>query len=148
MTPVREIMSRDIVRIAPASTIEDAARLMRQYDVGALPVCDGKRVVGMVTDRDLAVRALALQRAPHDAIEQIATENVQCCFEDEDLDTVQRRMAEAQVRRVPVLNRQREIVGTVSIGDFATRCAGAQRAHVINTLEDISQRRVAGEPKE
>lgn len=145
MTPIREIMSRDIVRIAPASTIEAAARWMREHDIGALPVCDGERVVGMVTDRDLAVRALALHRAPHDAVAQIASANVECCFEDEDVDAVQRRMAEAQVRRVPVLNRQRNIVGTVSIGDFATRCAGAQRAHVINTLEDISQWRVPTE---
>lgn len=142
MTQIHEIMSRDIVHIAPAATIEDAARLMRKYDIGALPICEGKRLVGMVTDRDLAVRAIAMRHAPHDAVAQICTAQVEWCFEDEDIDAVQRRMAEAQIRRVPVLNRRREIVGAVSIGDIATRCAGPQRERIANTLEDISQRRV------
>lgn len=142
MTQIHEIMSRDIVHIAPAATIKDAARLMREYDIGALPICEGKRLVGMITDRDLAVRAIAMRHAPHDPVAQISTTQVEWCFEDEDIDAVQRRMAEAQIRRVPVLNRRREIVGAVSIGDIATRCAGRQRERIANTLEDISQRRV------
>ncbi|HKR38862.1 MAG TPA: CBS domain-containing protein [Paraburkholderia sp.] len=72
----------------------------------------------------------------------MATSGVQWCYEDEDVNVVQRRMAEAQVRRLPVVNHERELVGTLSLGDIATRCDGAQRERIANTLEDISQRRV------
>ncbi|SDB90032.1 CBS domain-containing protein [Paraburkholderia lycopersici] len=127
-----------------AGTINEAAELMRRHDIGALPVCDGGRVVGMVTDRDLAVRALASRRAPHDPVARVATEGVEWCDDDEDVDVVQRRMGEAQVRRLPVVSRRREVVGAMSIGDIATRCAGTQRERVTNTLEDVSQRRRSG----
>lgn len=142
MSQIREIMSSDVVSIGSAATIQQAAELMQRHDIGALPVCDSGRVVGMVTDRDIAVRALASRRAPQDPVSRIATAGVEWCYDDEDVDTVQRRMAEAQVRRVPVVNRRREMVGAMSIGDIATRCAGVQRERLTNTLEDISQRRI------
>lgn len=142
MSRIHEMMSRNVVSIGATATIQQAAELMQRHDIGALPVCDSGRVVGMVTDRDIAVRALASRRAPHDPVSRIATVGVEWCYDDEDVDTVQRRMAEAQVRRLPVVNRRREMVGAMSIGDIATRCAGVQRERLTNTLEDISQRRV------
>ncbi|WP_321921913.1 CBS domain-containing protein [Paraburkholderia guartelaensis] len=142
MSRIHEIMSRDVVSIGATATIQQAAELMQRHDIGALPGCDSGRVVGMVTDRDIAVRALASRRAPHDPVSRIATVGVEWCYDDEDVDTVQRRMAEAQVRRLPVVNRRREMVDAMSIGDIATRCAGVQRERLTNTLEDISQRRV------
>ncbi|MFP6562449.1 CBS domain-containing protein [Paraburkholderia sp. B3] len=142
MTQVYEIMSRNVVRVTPESTIRHAAQLMRRHDIGALPICDGDHVVGMVTDRDLAVRALTAGYEPMEPVARVASSDVQCCYEDDDLDVVQRRMGEAQVRRVPVVNHARELVGTLSLADIATRCDGQQRQSVANTLEDISQRRV------
>ncbi|MCX5543394.1 CBS domain-containing protein [Paraburkholderia sp. CNPSo 3076] len=142
MTQVHEVMSREVVHIAPDTTIRHAAELMRDHDIGALPVCDGDQIVGMVTDRDLAMRGLAQGCTGEETVSHVATSGVQWCYEDEDVNVVQRRMAEAQVRRLPVVNHERELVGTLSLGDIATRCDGAQRERIANTLEDISQRRV------
>lgn len=142
MALVREIMSCDVVCIAPDTSIRHAAELMQRYDVGALPVRDGERIVAMVTDRDLAVRALTSGCSPQDPVARIATVGVQWCYDDEDVEVVQRRMGEAQVRRVPVVNRAHELVGTLSLGDIAIRCDGAERERLANTLEDISQRRL------
>jgi len=141
MIHVREIMSRDVVHVAPSSTIREAAGLMARYDVGALPVCDGQRMVGMVTDRDLAVRALSMGAPPETAVGEVATAAVEWCYEDDDVDLIQQRMADAQIRRVPVVNDERELVGTLSLGDIATRADGASRDEVANTLEGVSQPR-------
>jgi CBS domain-containing protein len=141
MAQVREVMSRGVVSIAPETTIRHAAELMREHDIGALPVCDGTSLVGMVTDRDLALRALAEGYMPAQTVARVATSDVQWCYDHEDVNVVQRRMAEAQVRRMPVVNRERELVGTLSLGDIATRCDNDQRDRLANTLEDISQRR-------
>ncbi|PLZ04002.1 CBS domain-containing protein [Burkholderia sp. WAC0059] len=142
MTLIREIMSRDVVLVAPETSIGYAAELMRRHDVGALPVYDGEAIVGMLTDRDLAVRALTGRYSPREPVSQVATSGVEWCYDDEDVDVVQRRMGEAQIRRVPVVDRTHAMVGTLSIGDLATRGDGAQRGRLANTLEDISQRRI------
>ena len=139
MIHVREIMSRDVVHVAPSSTIREAAGLMARYDVGALPVCDGHRMVGMVTDRDLTVRALSVGAPSDMTVGEVATAAVEWCYESDDVDLVQQRMADAQVRRVPVVNDERELVGTLSLGDIATRADGASRDEVANTLEGLSQ---------
>lgn len=142
MTQVHEIMSRDVVSIAPETTIQRAAELMAQHDVGALPICNHERIVGMVTDRDLTLRAPSEGCSPAEPVARVATSGVEWCYDDETVDVVQRRMAEAQVRRLPVVNHKRELVGALSLGDIATRCDGAQREHLANTLEDISQQRI------
>lgn len=142
MTHVSEIMSRDVVHVAPSSTIREAAGLMARYDIGALPVCDGHRMIGMVTDRDLAVRALSVGAPAETAISEVATAAVEWCYENDDIDMVQQRMADAQVRRVPVVNDRHELVGTLSLGDIATRANGTSRDEVANTLEGVSQPRI------
>lgn len=142
MTHVHEIMSRDVVHVAPSSTIREAAGLMARYDIGALPVCDGSRMVGMVTDRDLAVRALAVGVPAETAVGEIATPAVEWCYEDDDVDLIQQRMADAQIRRVPVVDSDRKLVGTLSLGDIATRADDASRDEVANTLEGVSQPRL------
>jgi len=147
MTHVREIMSRDVVHVAPLSTIREAAGLMARYDIGALPVCDGQRMVGMVTDRDLAVRAVSVGAAPDTTVAEVATSAVEWCYESDDVDLVQQRMADAQVRRVPVVNDARELVGTLSLGDIATRADGASRDEVANTLEGLSQPSQSRQPR-
>ena len=140
MAQVREVMSRDVLHIAPETTIRHAAEIMRDHDIGALPICNGEHIVGMVTDRDLAMRGLAEGCTGEETVAHVASSGVEWCYED--VNVVQRRMAEAQVRRLPVVNHERGLVGTLSLGDIATRCDGAQRERIANTLEDISQRRV------
>ncbi|MCF7697451.1 MULTISPECIES: CBS domain-containing protein [Mycetohabitans] len=141
MHRVQEIMSRDVVHISPSDTIRHAAELMDQYDIGVLPVCESRKLTGMVTDRDLAVRALAAGKELDSPVSEVCTPQVEWCMEDDDLDAVQKRMADAQLRRMPVINRQKELVGVLSLGDVATRSVGASHDEVANTLEGVSQTR-------
>ena len=118
----RNILTKDPEVIRPDASISDAARKMKQVDVGMLPVCDGQRLVGAITDRDLVIRALAQGRDP--TLTQVAavmTRDVVYCFDDDDIQEAARIMEEKQVRRLPVLDRQKRLVGIISLGDLAVR---------------------------
>jgi CBS domain-containing protein len=116
---VAEVMTRDVRLIEPNQTIRDAARLMAEMDAGIMPVREGDRLVGMITDRDIAVRAVAQGRGPDTPVREVMTDEVKYCFEDEDTAAVERNMAEIQVRRLPVLTRDKRLVGILSLGDLA-----------------------------
>jgi CBS domain-containing protein len=116
---VAEVMTRDVRLIEPNQTIRDAARLMAEMDAGIMPVREGDRLVGMITDRDIAVRAVAQGRGPDTPVREVMTDEVKYCFEDEDTAAVERNMAEIQVRRLPVLNRDKRLIGILSLGDLA-----------------------------
>ena len=116
---VAEVMTRDVRLIEPNQTIRDAARLMAEMDAGIMPVREGDRLVGMITDRDIAVRAVAQGRGPDTAVREVMTDEVKYCFEDEDTAAVERNMAEIQVRRLPVLTRDKRLVGILSLSDLA-----------------------------
>jgi len=108
------------VRIAnPRQTIADAAKMMAEIDAGALPVGDGDRLVGMLTDRDIAIRAVAEGKGPQTPVQEIMSKEVLYCFADQDLDDVVQNMADTKVRRMPVLNREKRMVGILSLGDVA-----------------------------
>ena len=108
------------VRIAsPQQTIAEAARMMAEIDAGVLPVADGDRLVGMVTDRDIAIRGVALGKGPQTPVREVMSKEVLYCFADQDLDDVLQNMADTKVRRMPVLNREKRMVGIVSLGDVA-----------------------------
>jgi CBS domain-containing protein len=110
----------DDVRIAnPDQSIRDAASMMAEIDAGVLPVGENDRLVGMITDRDIAVRAIALGKGPETRIRDVMSEHVKFCFDDDDVDDVAQKMADIKVRRLPVLNRDKRLVGIVSIGDLA-----------------------------
>ena len=134
---LNRIMTVYVEAIAPKRSIQEAAEQMRSLDVGVLPVCDGDRLVGILTDRDLAVRALADGRDPKSTpIEDIMTRQVVYCFEDQDIEEAERVMEKNQIRRVPVLDRDKRIVGIVSLGDLAVK-NDENRAGV--TLERVSE---------
>ena len=116
---VSEVMTRDVRLIEPTQTIRDAARLMAELDAGIMPVREGDRLVGMITDRDIAVRAVAEGKGPDTPIREVLTEDVKYCYEDDDTDDVTRNMADIQVRRLPVLTRDKRLVGIISLGDMA-----------------------------
>jgi CBS domain-containing protein len=116
---VAEVMTRDVRLIEPTQTIRDAAQLMAELDAGIMPVREGDRLVGMITDRDIAVRAVAQGRGPDTPVREVMTDEVKYCFEDEDTAAVERNMAEIQVRRLPVLTRDKRLVGILSLGDLA-----------------------------
>jgi CBS domain-containing protein len=139
MNRIHEIMSRDVVTVAPSDTIGRAAQLMERYDVGSLPVCDGRRLIGMLTDRDITVRALAVGMMPDTPVREVASHGAEWCFDDDDVDAIQRQMSVAQLHRMPVIDRQRRLVGMLSLGDIATRGDSVSRDELANTLEGVSQ---------
>lgn len=116
---VQEAMSRDVRTVAPETTICEAARLMADADVGALPVAAGDRLAGMVTDRDIAVRAVAIGKGPETTVGEVMTHDVLYCHVDEDIGHVCANMAEMQVRRLPVVDVDKRLVGIVSLADIA-----------------------------
>jgi CBS domain-containing protein len=119
---LQDVMSRNVEVVRPDATIQEAARKMAQLNVGPLPVCDGERLVGMVTDRDITVRATAAGRDPKTTpIREAMTDKVIYCFEDQDVREAAQLIEEKQIRRLPVLNRDKRLVGIVSVGDLAVR---------------------------
>jgi CBS domain-containing protein len=133
---IRPDATRGIEVIRPDATIKAAADKMRYLDLGALPVCDGDRLVGMLTDRDIAVRAAAEGWDPMKTqVRDVMTPEVVFCFEDEDVEEAARLMEERQIRRLLILNREERLVGVVSLGDLAVgtgdeRLAGEVLEHV------------------
>jgi CBS domain-containing protein len=116
---VREAMTPDVQLVNPQQTIREAARLMSEFDIGALPVGAGDRLVGVITDRDIAVRAVADGHGPDTRVDEVMSHEVKYCFDDEELDAVADNMGQIQVRRLPVVNRDKRLVGIVALGDVA-----------------------------
>lgn len=116
---VQDAMSRDVKTVAPETTIKEAARLMVDADVGALPVAAGDRLAGMVTDRDIVVRAVAIGKGPDTTVGEVMTHDVLYCHEDEDIGHIAQNLAENQVRRLPVVDVDKRLVGIISLADIA-----------------------------
>jgi CBS domain-containing protein len=117
---IGEIMSSNVQLASPNQSIREIARIMAECDCGALPVGDNDRLVGIVTDRDIAVRAVALGKSPDTPVREVMSRGVLYCYEEEDIDDVASNMADMKVRRLPVLNDGKRLVGIVSLGDIAT----------------------------
>src|SRR3954468_4036518 len=133
---IAEIMTRNVRVVSPDRTIQEAARLMDEMNVGVLPVCDGRRLRGMVTDRDITVRATAAGLPPDTTrVRDIMSDNVWWCFDDDDVNHIVELMSDHQIRRLPVVDHDKHLVGIVALGDLATDSEGdASRAlHRIST---------------
>jgi CBS domain-containing protein len=133
---VRQAMSRDVRIASPSQPIREAARAMAEIDAGILPVGENDRLVGMITDRDIAVRAVARGKGPDTPVREVMSTEVKYCFVDDDIDDIAQNMADLKVRRLPVLNPQKRIVGILSLGDIAL-ASGADPAG--SALCDISE---------
>jgi CBS domain-containing protein len=117
---VRNAMTADVCLVNPGQSLRDAAKLMSDRDIGALPVGENDRLVGMLTDRDIAVRAVAQGLGPDAKVADAMTQEVHYCYLDDDLDDIAQRMGELQVRRMPVLSREdKRLVGVLALGDVA-----------------------------
>jgi CBS domain-containing protein len=114
-------MSRDVRLASPDQTIRDVAKIMDDIDAGSVPVSENDRLVGMVTDRDIAVRAVAAGKGPDTPVREVMSREVKFCYDDEDLDHVAKNMGDIRVRRLPVVNRDKRLVGIVSLGDLALK---------------------------
>lgn len=118
---VSEAMSRDVHICTPGSSIKDCARMMAEIDAGSMPVGENDRLIGMITDRDIAVRAVGAGKGPDTPVRDVMSTDVKYCYEDEDLDHVAKNMADIRVRRLPVVNREKRLVGIVALGDLAVK---------------------------
>jgi CBS domain-containing protein len=116
---IGEIMSSNVKLASPNQSIREIARMMAECDCGAVPIGDNDRLVGMVTDRDIAVRAVAQGKSPDTPVREIMSQGVLYCYVDEDIDDVASNMADVKVRRLPVINERKRLVGIVSLGDIA-----------------------------
>jgi CBS domain-containing protein len=116
---ISEIMSANVQIANPNQSIREVARMMAECDCGALPVGDNDRLVGVVTDRDIAIRAVAAGKSPDTPVCEVMSRGVLYCYEDEDLDDVAANMADIKVRRLPVLDADKRLVGIVSLADIA-----------------------------
>lgn len=121
---VCDAMTPDVQLCTPDDTLKDAAEAMAALGIGLLPVTDTDRLVGMISDRDIAIRGVAMGRGPDSRVGDVMTTDVKYCFEDQDLEEVTANMGDIQVRRLPVLNRQKRLVGIIALGDIARVQAG------------------------
>jgi CBS domain-containing protein len=116
---ISEVMTRDVQMASPGQTLREAARSMADLGVGLLPVAENDRLVGMITDRDIAVRGVANGKGPDAVVREVMSAEVKYCYDDQTIEEVARNMRDIQVRRLPVLNRDKRLVGIVSLGDLA-----------------------------
>ncbi|MFT3726741.1 MAG: CBS domain-containing protein [Terricaulis sp.] len=116
---IKDIMTPSVRTVSPTDTLRDAALIMAEADIGALPVAEGDRLTGMVTDRDIAIRGVALGKHGDAAVSEVMSNEVLYCFNDESAAAVSSNMGDLQVRRLPVLDRDKRLVGIVSLADLA-----------------------------
>jgi CBS domain-containing protein len=134
---IKDIMTRNVEVIHRDTLLKDAAKTMRTLNIGLLPVCDGEQLVGMLSDRDITIRSAAIGLEPRKTrAGEVMTTEVICCFEDQDIEEAVSLMEKKQVRRLPVLNRDKQLVGLVSLGDVAVRTGDRELAG--KTVEQIS----------
>lgn len=133
---VREVMTPDVVIASPDDTLQHAAEMMIDIDAGVLPVGEKDRLVGMLTDRDITVRAVAAGKVPSECkVREVMSPEIKYIYEDESLEDAARNMSQLQIRRLPVLNRDKRLVGIVSLGDLALK----KKATAGDALKGVSR---------
>jgi CBS domain-containing protein len=135
-----EAMTRNVMLVHPDQSIREAAALMEDCDIGALPVADSERLVGMITDRDIAVRGVAKGLSPDAPVSQVMSQEVLYCFEDDDVKNVAQNMSEIQVRRLPVVTRQKKLTGILSLGDLARKSEARTAGEAMKGIAKPSER--------
>jgi CBS domain-containing protein len=133
---ISEVMSRDVQTVQPEQTAREAASFMLSGDAGAIPVTENDRVIGMITDRDIAVRGVAEGRGPDTPVRDLMTGNVTCAREDDDVEDVAIRMSDEQVRRLPVVGHDERLVGIVSLADLSRSDQGDAASVALGGVSD------------
>jgi len=131
---VRDAMTPEVQLCTPDDTLRDAAEAMAALNCGLLPVTNNERLVGMISDRDIAIRDLAMGRGPDARIADVMTTDVKYCFDAQDLEDVTANIGDIQVRRLPVLNRDKQLVGIIALGDIARAQAGNGTAAALSRI--------------
>jgi CBS domain-containing protein len=133
---VSEVMTRDVQTIRPDQTAREAANFMLSADAGSIPVTEGDRLIGMITDRDIAVRGIAKGNGPETPVRELMTNDIVCVRESDDIEDIASKMSKAQVRRLPVIDDQEKLCGIVSLGDLSRETDGDTAGQA---LEGVSQ---------
>jgi len=133
---VSDCMSRDVRLCSPDDKLRDVARTMKEADAGAMPVGENDRLVGMITDRDIVVRVVADGKGPDSPVREAMTREIHYVFEDEDLDSAAAKMSELKIRRLPVLNRDKRMIGILSLGDV---WSSEEAPRAASALHDVAQ---------
>lgn len=137
MQRLKDVMSRDVKLVTPDTTIREAAQQMRDGDFGMLPVAENDRMIGAVSDRDIAIRAIADDKGPATTVREVMSEGICWAYEDDSVEQAAKIMSDRQVRRLPVVNRDKRLVGIVALGDFAVEATEIKPA--AEALSGISQ---------
>ena len=133
---ISEVMTRDVQTVRPDQPVQEAASFMLSADAGSIPVSDGGRLVGMITDRDIAVRGVAKGYGPDTPVRELMTDEIICVREDDDVDDVASKMSQAQVRRLPVIDEREQLCGIVSLGDLSRQ---ADEDSATEALQGVSE---------
>jgi CBS domain-containing protein len=137
---IRDVMTPNPATVSDKDSIRDVARIMKDEDTGVVPVCEGTKIIGLVTDRDIVVRLIADGKDPMTArVNEVMTKSIRKVREDATVDDVLTLMSNSEIRRVPVVNRDDELVGIVSIGDISSDTS--EHGKVGKALDDISEAR-------
>ncbi len=131
---VRDAMTPDVQLCTPEDTLRDAAEARAALDCGLLPVTENDRLVGMISDRDIAIRGVAMGRGPDARVRDVMTTDVKYCFEDQDIEEIIMNMGDIQVRRLPVMSRDKRLVGIIALGDIATKNSGDRTAAALSQI--------------
>ncbi len=132
---IRELMTADIQTVSPTDSVQQAAGFMLSADTGSIPVCENEKIVGMITDRDIAVRGTAKGLGPNCKVSEVMSSDVLCARDSDDVQSIAKQMADSQVRRMPVVDSNDKLVGMVSLGDLSRE--GKQDA-ASTALEGVS----------
>lgn len=131
---ISDCMTRDVQLANPEMTLRDAAKLMAKCDSGVLPVGENDRLVGILTDRDIAIRGIAEGKGPDAKVRQAMSSDVRWCYEDENIDGVLRRLGDEQIRRMPVLSRNKRLVGIVALADLTINAQPQQTGATLSAI--------------
>lgn len=135
---IKDIMTKEVKYIDPNTTIKEAAHIMRDKDIGALPVGEKDQIIGVITDRDIAIRSIANGSDPQtETVKQIMTPKCLYCFEEDSVEETAKNMAENQIRRLPVMNKEKHLVGIISLADISIK---ASKQAAGEALQSISQK--------
>jgi CBS domain-containing protein len=135
---IGSVMTREVAVVRPDSSLQEAAHVMKRLNVGSVPVCTGRKLVGMLTDRDITIRAVAEGRDPRQTrAEEVMTPDVVYAYEDQSVEEVADTMSAHQIRRMPIISRNKELVGIVALGDLAVDVQDDQMSG--DVLEDVSE---------
>lgn len=134
---IRNVMTSKIKALSTKAKVREAAQAMKRLRVGALPIVEGEKLVGIITDRDIVVRAIAEGKdVSKDTVEKFMSRNPKTCFDDDEIEAAKKTMEEKQIRRIPVVDHDDKLVGMVSLGDIATEISNQQAGE---TIEKVSE---------